>query len=767
MKFRTKIEKLDTEEIVNSQYINWEYFKDSTILVTGATGLIGSQIIKAILYANETKWVNIKVAALVRNREKAEKIFSSNTKNLSYIVQDITEPIKTNIKPDFIIHTANGTSSKEFAEQPVETINSIVAGTKNILEYARKANIKGLVYLSSMEIYGKTDFNRTEPLKENEYGYTDILNTRNSYPIGKQLAENMCYAYAKEYNVPLRIARLSQTIGAGVDIEDNRVFAQFARNVVYREDIVLLTQGETTRSYTYITDAIAAIFTMLERGENGAAYNVTNVDTACSIREMAEMLCHKYTSSELKIEPQENKFYLDKVKLVLDTTKLESLNWEPTTNLEEMFNRLIQDFYLRKRNIVVNKVKIPFKKRFLKFFFDMTNDAGYKKLTILGKTFRWKKNPRYLGLSKGYQINPKKIVLYDNHAEGFCGNLKYIAQELLKQIPDAEIVWVDDLSATVVDNFPKEIRTVPDNTKEAFEEFATAKIWIASQRIMKLVRDGLEKKEGQYYLQTWHGSLGIKKVGFDIDPENEDIYAQLMKNDSVNLDYAISNSDFENNVYRSIFFGQGENVLLGHARNDIFFNQNSDIEANVRDSLNIDKNKKIILYVPTYRDDKDTDCYNMDYEKILSEFEKKLGSECVFFFFFYPWALNSCRHLFGNNPRIINGNKYDDIQELLSVSDVVITDYSSCIFDFMLTRKPGYIYASDIEKYNTKRGLYYTLETTPFPVATNTEEFINNINKFDYNNYKIKLEEFLKEKGSVDDGHSSERIAEFVKGLME
>ncbi len=354
MDFKTKIEKQDTEEIVNSKYINWEHFKNSTILVTGATGMIGSQIVKAILYANEIKGVNIKIVALVRNKKKAEKLYGFN--NIKYIVQNIEKPVKPNFSPDYIIHTANSTSSKEFTEKPVETLNSIITGTKNILEFARKSSIKGILYLSSMEVYGYTDFDRSEPLKETDYGYIDILNSRNSYPVGKQLAESMCFAYAKEYGVPVKIARLCQTIGSGVDFNDNRVFAQFARNVAKKEDIVLKTTGETTRSYCYITDAVSAIFSLLERGQNGEAYNIANSDATCSIKEMAEMLTEKYTSSKLIIEPQENKEYLGKIRLVLNTSKIESLNWKPTIRLDEMYDRLIENF---------NKIGRIYKKRII------------------------------------------------------------------------------------------------------------------------------------------------------------------------------------------------------------------------------------------------------------------------------------------------------------------------------------------------------------------------------------------------------------------
>ena len=348
MEFTTNIETADTHEIVTSEYIDWDYFKNSTILVTGATGLIGSQIILSLLLANEIFNANIKILAHVRNKEKAQKKFAENkTQNLEFIVQDITEQIQISDNVDFIIHTANGTSSKSFVEQPVETIDSIIFGTKNILEYSRQSNVKSIVYLSSMEVYGKTDYNREKPLTEKDYGYIDLQNTRNSYPEAKRLTENLCYSYSQEYNIPVKIARLAQTIGAGIDYSDNRVFAQFARNIVEKKDITLLTDGKTIRSYCYITDVITAIFALLVQGQNGEIYNVANIETTCSIKEMARMLCDKSKYSRLQFIKNSNNtnYYLDTVKYDLDTTKIfEDTKWIAKVSLEEMFNRLIKSF---------------------------------------------------------------------------------------------------------------------------------------------------------------------------------------------------------------------------------------------------------------------------------------------------------------------------------------------------------------------------------------------------------------------------------------
>lgn len=346
MKFKTKIEEQDIKDIVSSEYINWNYFKNSVIMVTGSTGMIGEQIVKSILLANEQKNTNIKIIALIRNKKKARDKFGAfflSKSKLKYIVQDITKPIKYRGKIDFIIHTANTTSSKTMTEQPVETINSIVEGTKNVLEFAKTKKIKSMVYISSMEVYGKIDFEKVEPLKENDYGYIDILKARNSYPEGKRLAECMCFAYANEYRIPVKIARLCQTIGANVDYNDGRVFAEFARCICEERDIILKTYGKTTRSYAYITDAISAILTIAERGKNGESYNIANPDTTCSIKEMVEMLCEKYTCSHLKFEINDI-YYPEPSKLYLNISKIQALNWQPKIDLDTAYSRIIQNF---------------------------------------------------------------------------------------------------------------------------------------------------------------------------------------------------------------------------------------------------------------------------------------------------------------------------------------------------------------------------------------------------------------------------------------
>lgn len=323
----------DIKNIIND--FDMSVFDGKTILVTGATGLIGKLCVKSLLNSG----YNTQVIALVRDEEKAKNIFGES-KRLTYLVQDINQRINTTRRVDYIIHAASTTSSKDFVEKPVETIYTAINGSRNILEFAKNKRLEGMVYLSSLEIYG---VNEKENIKEEDYGYIDILNPRSSYSESKKMVETMCISYGTEYGVPVKIARLAQTFGAGVSISDNRVFAQFAKAIINKENIVLHTKGETKRNYCYTTDAVRGIFTILTKGENNNAYNVANENSYCSISEMAHLLENEYTKVEYKID-EVNRGYNPTVKIALNTEKLNALGWEAKVDLKEMFDRLIMNF---------------------------------------------------------------------------------------------------------------------------------------------------------------------------------------------------------------------------------------------------------------------------------------------------------------------------------------------------------------------------------------------------------------------------------------
>lgn len=329
------------------EIISEEFWKlnlgDSTIAVTGATGLLGSLIVRGALRYNERYEEKISIIAIVRNLEKAKKLFGC-PKNMRFICQDITTPLEE-FECDYIVHTANSTSSKTFITNPVEVIDSIYTGSRQILEFSRKMCVKGAVYLSSMEVFGQVESNSR--ISEDELGYLDIHNVRSCYSEGKRLVECMCEAYAQEYSVPIRVARLAQTFGAGISENENRVFAQFARSALNDEAIVLHTTGESMGNYVYTRDAVKAILRLLVSGKPGAAYTVVNESTTMTIREMAQLVATVVSSGRSKVEfdiPVNNQYgYAPSTGMRLSSDALRELGWKPEVDLPEMYSRMLPD----------------------------------------------------------------------------------------------------------------------------------------------------------------------------------------------------------------------------------------------------------------------------------------------------------------------------------------------------------------------------------------------------------------------------------------
>lgn len=212
-------------------------------------GLIGSILVKSILLKNKIDNLNIKLILLVRNKEEAEKIFGKNEK-IAYIVSDIINYIPQNLEIDYIIHGASPTKSKFFIEKPVETMNISILGTKNILEQAKLSKVKSMVYMSSMEMYGTLNSNNVD---EQMQGFIDPLNSRSSYSQGKRTCELYSYSYFYEYGIPVKIARIAQTFGAGISKTENRVYKVFADAVLSQQDIVLKSAGTTIINFSYTT----------------------------------------------------------------------------------------------------------------------------------------------------------------------------------------------------------------------------------------------------------------------------------------------------------------------------------------------------------------------------------------------------------------------------------------------------------------------------------------------------------------------------------
>ena len=314
-----------------------EEISGKRILVTGATGLIGKALIKTLLECEAV------VYAVVRDRQKALSLWGDQ---VTLIESDVTEMLPENREIDYVIHGAAATSSRMFVEKPADVIRTNLFGTLHMLEFARANLVKGFVFLSTMEVYGNPD---QEGIIDEKSGCSlDTMAARSSYPESKRMCENLCAAYYAQFQVPVKVVRLAQTFGAGTDYHDPRVFAEFARCVIENRDIILRTAGETKRCYLSVKDAVRAILLVMIRGGINEAYNAANVETYCSIREMAEMVCRDCAGDRIRVrydlpDKPEVYGYAPVMMMKLSSEKLRRLGWEPQDALKEIYQELIRD----------------------------------------------------------------------------------------------------------------------------------------------------------------------------------------------------------------------------------------------------------------------------------------------------------------------------------------------------------------------------------------------------------------------------------------
>lgn len=324
----------------------------TTCCITGATGYIGSALVRYLLKKEQGlgQMTGIRILAPVRDLQKAARMFPEGVEFLQTDLCDrqcVGRMLKAGNTADYLIHCASVTKSEEMTAHPVEVTESIVDTTKNILEFARHRRIKSMVYLSSMEVYGKIDCGKERRTQEWEAcrGEVEILNARSCYPMGKRMAESLCYSYYKEYGIPVKIARLAQTFGKEIMDTDNRVYAQFARAAKNGRNIVLHTDGSSMGNYCELDDAVRGILMILEKGKDGEAYNVVNEENTMTIRQMAELVADRVAGGKIRVvcERTNENSYAPYTGLRLSGKKLESLGWRPTKTLYDMYQGILTD----------------------------------------------------------------------------------------------------------------------------------------------------------------------------------------------------------------------------------------------------------------------------------------------------------------------------------------------------------------------------------------------------------------------------------------
>lgn len=352
-----------------------------------------------------------------------------------------------------------------------------------------------------------------------------------------------------------------------------------------------------------------------------------------------------------------------------------------------------------------------------------------------------------------FKIEKNKIILSSLNGKGYGENPKYICENIINKKYPYKLYW----SVKKLDySMPKEIEQIKIYSLRWFYHMATAKMWINDSRFPSFVR----KRKGQYYLQTWHSSLRLKKIEKDVADKLPTSYICDAKNDSRMIDLIICGSEFSKNTFSNSFWYNGEISMIGTPKFDIYFCDNKEtIKKAIYKKYNIESDKKIVLYAPTFRSSKKNFSGSIDFNIFLNDSRFK---DYIFLVRLHPEATN--KNLTDN---IINVTDYPNFQDLLISSELLITDYSGCCFDALIEKKPCILYVPDLDEYIAKeRDLYFDFDSLPFVVLENIEDLKNNILKFDYDNYlkninlfnsKVKLNEF---------GNATDKVVDKINEVL-
>lgn len=373
-------------------------------------------------------------------------------------------------------------------------------------------------------------------------------------------------------------------------------------------------------------------------------------------------------------------------------------------------------------------------------------------------------------LLRVFPIKKNKVIACVSLGRRYDDNQKYILEELHKLRPDADIVWVKEPKYDY--ELPEWIRPVTWRSPRYFYEYVTAKIWTNNCT----EPDYYSKRKGQLYVETWHGGLGIKKVAGDIEGTYATMRNQTLyfKNASDMADVYISNSDHLSKIYRRAFRYHGPIWKCGYPKNDMLVNGDPEEGKRARKELGIPENRKVLLYAPTWRHRFALDhhinmeVYNLDLLRLKKLLMEKFGGGWTMVIRFHPSLRLYAKGYQEAHPDVMDVTDYQDMQRLLMTTDVMISDYSSCIFDAALRRIPCFTYATDFEQYKyEERGVYYEMEELPFPYARNNDEMEQNVKTFDMEDYLKRWDAFTVRMGLNETGHSAKDIAQKMADFMD
>ena len=358
-------------------------------------------------------------------------------------------------------------------------------------------------------------------------------------------------------------------------------------------------------------------------------------------------------------------------------------------------------------------------------------------------------------------IQKNRVVFSSYGGRGYSDSPKAICEVLRQSGEDVDLVWLckDEAAAKTL---PEGVRAVPSKGLQKVRAMASAKVWVDNCRKYESI-----KKKGQVYMQTWHG-FTLKKLERDAEAQLDPAYVEAAKRDSAQCDVFISGSGFMTKLYRESFWYKGTVVNTGTPRNDVFYTDHATLHARVCKAFGLPEDRKLALYAPTFRDDHTVDAYRIDAAMVRRKCEENFKGDWSVLIRLHPNAAAQSAGLFAYDAdRLVDATAYPDMQELLCAAGLLITDYSSSMFDYALTGKPVVQFATDIEAYQKGRDFYYPLDKLPFPLARSNEELETVLTDLQPLWTSAAWAEFTRENEFCEDGQASVRCAAMILQQMK
>lgn len=363
-------------------------------------------------------------------------------------------------------------------------------------------------------------------------------------------------------------------------------------------------------------------------------------------------------------------------------------------------------------------------------------------------------------ISRKLPVKKNKLVFVSHLGKNCSCNPKCLCDYILRNArKQFELVFLYDPTICDIKDFPHGVRVLSIYSKRYIYDISTCGFLISNTRIPEWF--GFNPRKNQCYIQTWHSSLRLKKIEKDANLGID--YEEWAMNDSKKISVIVSGCDFSSNIFKQSFWYDGPLLKVGTPRIDYLLNVGESEVIKIKKKALLSQNTHYVLYAPTFRSNGDIEVYNVDYEKVVAALSARFGGEWNVLFRIHP-NLRGLVNVRKMPSCCIDVSGYGDIQELIAISDIMITDYSSCMFDMAFAKKPCFLYVSDLEKYiSNERGLYFDILKLPFPVAKTNEELLALINGFDTLIYKKSVSEFLSKIGSYERGDACQKILKYIE----